>query len=137
LRVPARRKKEEDQSGRPEVIIDFIFEDGLFFIAVQNISDVPAYKVSTRFRPSFKGVEGTKRVSELPLFRNVEFLAPRKEIRAFLDTSASYFHRQEPLLITAEISYEDGNGKKYATTIRHDLSIYLEIGYVKRIEGKQ
>jgi hypothetical protein len=135
--VPARRKKEEDQSGRPEVIIDFIFEDGLFFIAVQNISDVPAYKVSTRFRPSFKGVEGTKRVSELPLFRNVEFLAPRKEIRAFLDTSASYFHRQEPLLITAEISYEDGNGKKYATTIRHDLSIYLEIGYVKRIEGKQ
>jgi hypothetical protein len=135
--VPARRKKEEDQSGRPEVIIDFIFEDGLFFIAVQNISDVPAYKVSTRFRPSFKGVEGTKRVSELPLFRNIEFLAPRKEIRAFLDTSASYFHRQEPLLITAEISYEDGNGKKYATTIRHDLSIYLEIGYVKRIEGKQ
>jgi hypothetical protein len=137
LRVPARRKKEEDQSGRPEVIIDFIFEDGLFFIAVQNISDVPAYKVSTRFRPSFKGVEGTKRISELPLFRNVEFLAPRKEIRAFLDTSASYFHRQEPLLITAEISYEDGNGKKYATTIRHDLSIYLEIGYVRRTEGKQ
>jgi hypothetical protein len=130
--VPARRKKEEDQSGRPEVIVDFIFEDGLFFIAVQNISDVPAYKVSTRFRPSFKGAEGTKRVSELPLFRNVEFLAPRKEIRAFLDTSASYFHRQEPLLITAEISYEDGNGKKYATTIRHDLSIYLEIGYVNK-----
>jgi hypothetical protein len=132
LRVPARRKKEEDQSGRPEVIIDFIFEDGLFFIAVQNISDVPAYKVSTRFRPSFKGVEGTKQISELALFRNIEFLAPRKEIRAFLDTSASYFRRQEPLLIAAQISYEDGNGIKYATTIRHDLSIYLEIGYVNK-----
>jgi hypothetical protein len=134
LRVPARRKKEEDQSGRPEVIVDFIFEDGLFFIAVQNISDVPACKVSTRFRPSFKGVEGTKQISELALFRNIEFLAPRKEIRAFLDTSASYFSRQEPLLIAAQISYEDGNGIKYATTIRHDLSIYLEIGYVTNRE---
>ena len=131
--MPTREKKEmRENAPRPEVIVDFIFEDGLFFITVQNISDVPAYRVSTRFKPSFKGVEGTKRISELPLFRNVEFLAPRKEIRAFLDTSASYFHRQEPLLITAEISYEDGNGKKYATTIRHDLSIYLEIGYVNK-----
>ena len=130
--MPARRKNEEDQTRRPEVIVDLIFEDGLFFIAVQNISDVPAYKVSTRFKPSFRGVEGTKQTSELPLFRNIEFLAPRKEIRTFLDRSALYFHRQEPLLITAQISYEDGNGIKYATTIRHDLSIYLEIGYVSK-----
>jgi hypothetical protein len=135
--VPARRTRDEDQVRRPEVIVDFIFEDGLFLIAVQNISDVPAYKVSTRFKPDFTGVEGKKRVSELPLFRNIEFLAPHKEIRTFLDTSASYFRRQEPLLITAQISYEDGNGIKYATTIRHDLSIYLEIGYVRRTEGKQ
>jgi hypothetical protein len=130
--VPARRKNEEDQTRRPEVIVDFIFEDGLFFIAVQNISDVPAYKVSTRFKPNFTGVEGKKRVSELPLFRNIEFLAPHKEIGTFLDTSASYFRRQESLLITAQISYEDSNGIKYATTIRHDLSIYLEIGYINR-----
>jgi hypothetical protein len=130
--VPARRKNEEDQTRRPEVIVDFIFEDGLFFIAVQNISDVPAYKVSTRFKPNFTGVEGKKRVSELPLFRNIEFLAPHKEIGTFLDTSASYFRRQESLLITAQVSYEDSNGIKYATTIRHDLSIYLEIGYINR-----
>jgi hypothetical protein len=136
--VPIREKKEIGENApRPEVIVDFIFEDGLFFIAVHNISDVPAYKVSTRFKPSFTGVEGTKEISELALFRNIEFLAPRKEIKTFLDATASYFHRQEPLLITAQISYEDGNGKKYATTIRHDLSIYMELGYVTRTEGKQ
>jgi hypothetical protein len=71
-------------------------------------------------------------VSELPLFRNIEFLAPHKEIRTFLDGSASYFRRQEPLLITAQISYEDEAGKKYSRTIRHDLSIYLEIGYINK-----
>ena len=136
--MPKGGKKEpREDVGRPEVIVDFIFEGGLFFIAVQNISDVPACRVSTRFKPSFNGVEGTKQISELALFRNIEFLAPRKEIRAFLDTSASYFHRQEPLLITAQVSYEDGNGIKYATTIRHDLSIYIELGYVTRTEGKQ
>jgi hypothetical protein len=131
--VAVRQKKpREEIATTPEVIVDFIFDEGLFFIAVQNIGDVPAYKVSTRFKPGFTGVEGTKRVSELPLFRNIEFLAPRKEIRTFLDTSASYFRRQEPLLITAQISYEDEAGTKYSRTIRHDLSIYLEIGYITR-----
>jgi len=127
-----QQKPKEESTTRPEVIVDFIFEEGLFFIAVQNIGDVPAYRVSTRFKPGFTGVEGKKRVSELPLFRNIEFLAPRKEIRTFLDASASYFRRQEPLLITAQISYEDEAGKKYSRTIRHDLSIYLEIGYVSK-----
>ncbi len=126
------KKPKEESTTRPEVIVDFIFEEGLLFITVQNISDVPAYKVSTRFKPGFTGVEGKKQVSELALFRNIEFLAPRKEIRTFLDASASYFRRQEPLLITAQMSYEDEAGKKYSKTIRHDLSIYLEIGYVTR-----
>ena len=127
-----QKKPKEEGTPRPEVIVDFIFAEGLFFITVQNISDVPAYRVFTRFKPGFTGVEGKKRVSELPLFRNIEFLAPRKEIRTFLDASASYFRRQEPLLITAQISYEDEAGKKYSRTIRHDLSIYLEIGYVSK-----
>ena len=130
-----QKKSKEESATTPEVIVDFIFDEGLFFIAVQNIGDVPAYKASTRFKPGFTGVEGKKRVSELPLFRNIEFLAPHKEIRTFLDTSASYFRRQEPLLITAQISYEDEAGKKYSRTIRHDLSIYLEIGYVSKTTG--
>ena len=129
--MAVRTKKPKDAIAlKPEVIVDFIFDEGLFFIAVQNISDLPAYKVSTRFKPGFTGVEGKKRVSELPLFRNIEFLAPRKEIRTFLDSSASYFRRKEPVLITAQISYEDEAGRKHSRTIRHDLSIYAELGYI-------
>jgi len=136
--VAVRTKKPKDAIAlKPEVIVDFIFDEGLFFIAVHNISDLPAYKVSTRFKPGFTGVEGKKRVSELPLFRNIEFLAPRKEIRTFLDSSASYFRRKEPVLITAQISYEDGAGRKYSRTIRHDLSIYVELGYIRRTEGDE
>ncbi len=130
--APRQKGSSQEGTSKPEVIVDFIFDEGLLFVAVQNISDVPAYKVSTRFKPGFTGVEGKKSVSELPLFRNIEFLAPHKEIKTFLDASASYFGRQEPLLITAQISYEDEAGSKYSRTIRHDLSIYLEIGYVSK-----
>ncbi len=132
--MPIGEKREGENVPKPEVIVDFIFEEGLFFISVQNISDVPAYKVSTRFSRRFRGAGGTKRVSDLPLFRNIEFLAPRKEIRTFLDTSASYFKREEPMLISVRIAYQDSAGKTYKTTIQHDLEIYGEIGYVKNTQ---
>jgi hypothetical protein len=80
----------------PMVIVDFVFEDGLFFIAVKNISANPVYDVSVTFDKKFTGVEGAKDISSLRLFRNIPFLAPQKEIVAFLDTSASYFRRRQP-----------------------------------------
>lgn len=54
---------------RPEVIVDFIFEEGLFFIAVENIGDRSALKVSVRFEPGFSGAGGRLAVTELPLFK--------------------------------------------------------------------
>ena len=119
-------------AGGPDVILDFIFDDGLLFIAVQNIGDKPAYKVAVQFDKPFRGVEGTRAVSELPLFRNIEFLAPWKDIVTFLDTSASYFRRGEPTRITATVSYRDAQGRKHAAAITHDLEIYRGIGYVRK-----
>lgn len=114
--------------------MDFVFDDGLFFIAVKNIGDKPALKVSVKFDKRIVGVEGSKEISAMPLFRSVEFLAPHKEIVAFLDTSASYFRRDQPTKIAAHVSYQDERGAHYATTIHHDLEIYRDIGYVRRRE---
>ena len=116
----------------PEVIIDFIFEDGLFYISIKNIGAIPAYKVSTKFDKTIIGVEGKKTISELPLFKCIEFLPPDKEIRTFLDTSPSYFSRNEPTNISIQIRYEDSRGKKYSNTIKHNLEIYREIGYIQQ-----
>ena len=112
--------------------MDFIFDEGLFHISIKNIGDRPAFKVSIRFDKKIVGVEGTKEISALPLFRNIEFLPPKKEIVIFLDTSASYFSRGQPTKISARISYRDFRGKKHETTIKHDLEIYREIGYAWR-----
>ena len=36
--------KLEDDSSRPEVIVDFVFERGVFHLAVENIGTAPAYR---------------------------------------------------------------------------------------------
>jgi hypothetical protein len=123
-------------AGGPDVIVDFIFDDGLLFVAVQNIGDKPAHKVAVQFDPPFRGVEGTCAVSEMALFRNIEFLAPWKEIVTFLDSSASYFARREPTRIAATVSWRDAAGRKHSAAIQHDLEIYRNIGYVRKTGGQ-
>jgi hypothetical protein len=115
-----------------EVIVDFVFDDGLFFIAIKNIGDAPAYDVSIKFDKKFTGVEGRKNISALPLFRNTPFLAPHKEIVTFLDSSESYFRRRQATNIRAIATYKDFSGAAHRSVARHDLSIYREIGYIRR-----
>jgi hypothetical protein len=121
---------DEIHQRRPDVILDFVFENGTLFITIHNIGDEPALKVKTTFDKRFSGLNGTQQTSSLPLFRNIEFLAPHKEIRTLLDTSTSYFQRRQPMKIQGTISYRDRMNKRYVETIAHDLSIYKDIAYV-------
>ena len=131
---PRSKPTREAKTVSPAVIVDFIFDDGLFFISVNNISDRPAYKVSTEFDHKLVGLGGAKEISALPLFRNIEFLAPGKVIRTFLDSSDSYFARKQPTRITAQVSYRDAEGEKHKVSIRHDLEIYRELPFIGKPE---
>ena len=129
------------------VIVDFIFEDGLLFISIKNLSDEPAFKVSIVFDKKIIGVNGRKEISSLPLFRNIEFLAPHKEIKIFLDSSQSYFghkydsskmsHAGQPDKISVKISYLNKKGKLITGIIHHNLGIYREIGYIRIVDEKE
>lgn len=119
----------------PAVIIDFIFCNGLLFVEIKNISSRPVYEVTVDFDPDFSGVGGAKLVSKLQLFKELRFLAPNKSIRVFLDTSDSYFKRGQPTLILAAIAYRYFDGKRETHVIKHDLSIYEEIGYINRLDS--
>ena len=119
---------------RPDVIVDFVFEDGMLFVAVQNIGSQPALRVHVAFDPPFKGIGGTASIPELPLFRNIEFLAPSRSICTLLDSTAAYFARKEPEQITATTSYSDRSGQKFSCTIRHDLAIYRDIAFIPKPE---
>lgn len=119
----------------PQVIVDFVFERGLFFIAVKNIGAQPAYRVSVKFSHKVFGLGGAREISALPLFRNIEFLAPQKEIATFLDSSDSYFARKQPTKLKLQISYLDAEGEKHSDSIVHDLEIYRHLALSGRPES--
>ena len=113
--------------GRPEVIVEFLFDKGLLFISVNNIGERPALQVSVKFEEKIWGLSGTKDISSQALFRNIEFLGARREIITFLDSSDSYFGGRQPTKLAARVSYCDREGQHYAETIKHDLEIYREL----------
>jgi hypothetical protein len=116
----------------PDVIVDFVFDQGLFFIAVKNISEQPAYKVSVTFNHKIYGLGGAREVTALPLFRNIEFLAPQKEITTFLDSSDSYFARKQPTKVKVQISYRGAEGENHSVEITHNLEIYRDLALAGR-----
>jgi hypothetical protein len=116
------------------VILDVLFEDGMLFLSVRNIGARPAFHVAAAFEEPITGLGGAVDVRALPLFENIEFLAPGREIRTLLDSSASYFARRQPDQIAVTMSYRDARGRLHAGVIRHDLRIYKAIAYVSKTE---
>jgi hypothetical protein len=120
-----------EETRRPEVIVDVDFDRGLLYLVVRNIGARPALEVATRFDRKLVGLGGRRDVGALPLFRNIAFLAPGREIRTLLDSTASWFARKRATKITARVTYRDPEGEEYRGTMAHDLEIYREIAYLK------
>lgn len=121
-----------EESHDAGVILDVVFDRGLLFLVVENLTDRPAHAVRIKFDKPFSGVGGTKQMQRLALFRKLEFLAPYKAIEVFLDRSASYFARDEPTQLTATISWRTPEGARRSTTVHHDLEIYRDLGFIER-----
>jgi hypothetical protein len=121
----------EPRGGGPQVIVDFVFDQGLLFIAIKNIGAAPAYEVRVDFGTRLVGLDGTKEVSAQAVFHRLEFLPPWKEIVTYFDTSVSFFASNQSTRITTKISCRTANGARRVSTIHHDLEIYRDIGYVR------
>lgn len=126
----AKKKPEEITHGAPEVIFELLFDRGMLSLSVRNIGTRAARKVAVSFDRSFTGLGGSKDISALPVFKNIEFLGPAREIATLLDTSASYFARRQPTRIAARVSYLDADDRRYETTIEHDLEIFRDLTWV-------
>ena len=122
----------QDERYEAEVILDVVFDHGLLFLVVENLGDRPVHGVRVKFDRPFSGLSGTKKMQRLALFRKLEFLAPRKAIEVFLDRSESYFARDEPMQLTAVVSWRTTEGARRSATIHHDLEIYRDLGFIER-----
>ncbi len=124
-----RRRRQATPTLDPAVIVDVLFEDGSLFITIQNISDRPAYRVSVKFDHPVYGEEGRKNLATLPIFRRIEYLAPFKILRVFLDTSESFFRSKQPTRISGQLTYINADRKLFVSPIIHDLKIYKDLTY--------
>ena len=118
-------------ASRPEVIVEFLFDRGLLYISVNNIGDRPAISVSVKFDKKILGLGGTREISALAVFKNIEFLGPQREIVTLLDSSSSYFKRKQPTKISALVTYQDLEKRRYEISIKHDLEIYRDLVFVE------
>ena len=113
----------------PAVILDTVFEDGLLYITIQNILDRPAYRVSVKFHKPFFGNEGQKNITELQIFKRIEYLAPFKLIRIFIDTSEAFFQSKQSTRITGELTYTNADGTPFVSPVIHNINIYKDLTY--------
>jgi hypothetical protein len=111
------------------VIVDVVFEGGVLYLELANLSDRPAFQITCEFDPAVEDAQG-RDVSELALFRQVEFLAPGRRIRTLLDSSAGYFARESPTRLTVAVTYERAEGERRTTQLTHDLEIFRELAYL-------
>jgi|SRR6187200_3255776 hypothetical protein len=126
-------KRIENQDHAPEVILDFEYDNnnGLLFVIIENIGASSAYRVSVKFNKEITGIHGERKITEMNIFKYLEFLPPRKKIRIFVDIFSSYLIREQPLLITTTILYSNKNNQKFQDVIEHNLSIYKDMIDIK------
>ena len=111
------------------VVVDVVFEDGLLYLELANLSDRPALDVSCVFDPELVDLQG-RDVSKLALFSRVEFLGPARRIRTLLDSTAGYFAREGASRFTVVAEFERPDEKRRSTTVLHDLAVYRELAYL-------
>ena len=127
--MPKRTTLATVPGPRPEVIVDFDSVRGLLFIVLKNIGERSAYRVTTSFDELLLGLEGQKRISEMQLFKRVEFMPPGKEFRQLVDPVTVLVRQQRLGKVGVTISYADGQGQSFSERIVHDLCIYGDLGY--------
>lgn len=122
---PAKKNKptKDDLSTQPDVILDILFDSGLFYISVQNIGNQPAHRVRITFDQPIPGID-EQPVNDLNLFRHLEFLPPAKALNTFLNRADLYFQAEAPARFEVTVDFRDAQNKKFQNKIKHDLSIY-------------
>jgi hypothetical protein len=111
------------------VVVDIVFEAGVLYLELANLADRPALNVRCRFEPPLVDLQG-RDVSELALFRGLEFLGPRRRIRTLLDSSSAYFARKAEARVEIAVEFERPDEPRRTTRVAHDLTVFRELAYV-------
>jgi hypothetical protein len=115
-----------DAAADDGVAVDVVLEDGVLYLELANLADRPALNVECSFDPPLVDVQD-RDVSELRLFRHVEFLGPRRRLRTLLDSVPGHFGRNGARRVAVVVEYERPGSARTATKVTHDLELYREL----------
>ena len=125
-------------SGKiPDVIVDFEYDKDVLFIVIQNIGDDSAFDIQTKFSKKILGMQKTKDISSLRIFKLLRFLPPAKKIKIPVDLFQFYLLGKQPLQISVNVFFRNKTKQKFQNSINHDLSIYRDIGSISNPGGNQ
>jgi hypothetical protein len=110
------------------VVVDVVVEEDVLFLELVNMADRPALNVRCVFDRALVDVQG-RDVSELRLFRHVEFLGPRSRVRTLLDSVPGFFGRRGPRRVSVTVEYNRPGSARCETKVTHDLELYRELAY--------
>ncbi len=133
--MPGRNAEQSTGDARPDVILDFTCDQGMLFISLKNIGARSAYRVATKFDQPLHGLQGRKCISDLQLFRRVDFIPPGKEFIQFMDPVATWFTKRRSAKVGVTITYADREGRRYSERITHDLRVYRDLGYTRTAQS--
>lgn len=109
------------------LIIDFEIDASTVYLLIKNIGNTALLNLKIKPSTAIFGLEGTKNLSELNIFKEIKYLAPLKEIKIFIDGYDSFFHHLKKTLIEFHITYQDEYKTIFKTKISHDLNIYTDL----------
>ena len=112
----------------PNVVVDFDLEEGLLFFRIENASDYEASQIKISSNRNIYALQKRKTLNKLPIFNNLLYLPPRKEIKIFVDQIDSFFRYNKTPHYRFKINYKDVTGKQaFAKSIFHNLDIYKDL----------
>jgi hypothetical protein len=124
---PKAPQRSEGGGPRPQVILDFEYENGLIFISLQNVGSAPAHDVSVKFDKPLLGLGGEKRVGSMKMFTELTYLPAGKKLRTLVDTFQSYRARKQPMRVSTVVTYRGERRARFREKSTHNLAVYQDI----------
>ena len=105
------------------MILDVEVDGGALHLVLACIGPAPAHAVRVRFSRVLRDLAGL-RLNDNPLFTQLEFMAPGKHVRLFVDTLAGYTQRRQPMRFEVKLEWCDDSGQSHRRSLTHDLAAW-------------
>lgn len=119
-RSPTPLKKTSD----PAIVLDVLWRERCLYFVLRNISDRSMRDIRVAFRRKVIGMGGAVNIAALPLWTNIGFMPPGKEIEVTIDRDSVFYVNNKTGPLAISMTYTDGSGTTWRAQISHDFEAY-------------